>query len=578
MKLIGGTFLDKPQRRFVAAPLHPFWFEVGQPIAVNRVVSGESTEQETQQDTVVDIYTPAVVTQDFDIPVVGFVRTKSETITIASNNPAVATIVENRAVRVSDGSATITVSSAIRGVSFRLTFGTVSTTTQDFSSWAAGTLAKHCSDAVDLRLASKSAATALRLFTTQNHAAGSYVRNPDFWAGGSPVSGATASYVSEDSTTDGSWIGTYGGRGYRLGNGLTSLPSQVLIGITESSHYNGWEGFYSGFAAALELPGGGTTTEINYTGGSSFNVRINAGLRMFRVSFYCWDADGLGRSQRIDVKAHGTSAVLATRSISAFIANGRYVTFDFTGDVDVVFTNTTPGGGNAVLAGIFFDNSPTAPVDLTCISPWNSAGGGTRAGALITKRHIIFAAHYPLVVGSTIRFIGMDNTVYTRTVVATRTHPLYSPYYPDLTVAVLDSDLPEAITPCKVFPDTLETYLPNVRYGIPSLGLDQEEKGLVTDLIRLDNYAAFGVPSDAKRLEFYESKIGGDSGNPSFLIVNGELVLLTVWTYGGAGSGTDINDQLTAINTLIAGCDADAGNGGTGYTVSGVDLSGFPSY
>ncbi|MEN9841224.1 MAG: hypothetical protein RL376_1024, partial [Verrucomicrobiota bacterium] len=70
---------------------------------------------------------------------------------------------------------------------------------------------------------------------------------------------------------------------------------------------------------------------------------------------------------------------------------------------------------------------------------------------------------------------------------------------------------------------------------------------------------------------FYEEKIGGDSGNPAFLIINGQLVLLTCWTYGGGGSGTSVHNQKAAINTLMTTL-------GGGYQLTPVDLSAFPSY
>jgi Bacterial Ig-like domain (group 2) len=211
--------------------------------------------------------------------------------------------------------------------------------------------------------------------------------------------------------------------------------------------------------------------------------------------------------------------------------------------------------------------------DLTCISPWNSTGINTRAGTLVSPRHIIFTAHYQINTNATIRFIMADGTVVTRTMVNKLVHPSYNPYYPDIVVGVLDSDVPEGITFAKVLPDDYREYLPSLsyNYSIPCLTLDQEEKALVTDLGFDTTITGFAVPIDAKRLEFYESKIGGDSGNPAFLRVNSDLVLLTVWTYGGAGSGTSITDQKTAINTMMTTL-------GGGYQLTECDLSSFNNY
>lgn len=217
--------------------------------------------------------------------------------------------------------------------------------------------------------------------------------------------------------------------------------------------------------------------------------------------------------------------------------------------------------------------------NLTCISPWNSTNSNRRAGTLITPRHIIFAAHYQISNGATIRFIDPENNVVTRTMTHKRVHPDYSPYFPDLVVGILDSDVPADILPCKVLPDNWQTYLPTSIDRIPCLTLDQEEKALITDGYNLSSsYTSFRAPlADSARSDFYESKIVGDSGNPAFLIISGELVLLTVWTYGGAGSGTSITYFKNDINQMIESVDALA-SVNTGYTLTEIDLSTFNTY
>jgi hypothetical protein len=212
-------------------------------------------------------------------------------------------------------------------------------------------------------------------------------------------------------------------------------------------------------------------------------------------------------------------------------------------------------------------------IDLTPISPWNSTGGGTRAGTLISPRHIIFAAHYQINNGATIRFIDENNNIITRTMTSKLTHPDYTPYYPDITIGILDSDVPAGISYAKILPQNWANYLPSLSttYTIPALVTDQEEKGLVTDLYSLGNMAYFRSPTDTTRLSFFENIISGDSGNPAFLIINGELIILTVWTYGGAGSGTNILAHKTAINTMMSTL-------GGGYSLTEVDLSSFNDY
>jgi hypothetical protein len=217
--------------------------------------------------------------------------------------------------------------------------------------------------------------------------------------------------------------------------------------------------------------------------------------------------------------------------------------------------------------------------DLTPISPWNSQGGNQLAGILISPRHVLFATHYAAGAGAVMRFIKADNSVVERTITAASGLPGYGSFYPDLTVGVLNSDVPAGIEFARILPDAWATKLPSLSTNhIPCLTLDQEEKALVTDLSSITsaagNYgamASFSAPADAKRLEFYEEKVGGDSSNPACMIVNGQLVVLTCWTFGGAGSGTSVVYHKAAINSAMTSL-------GGGYQLTDADLSAFPNY
>lgn len=221
-------------------------------------------------------------------------------------------------------------------------------------------------------------------------------------------------------------------------------------------------------------------------------------------------------------------------------------------------------------------------LNLTCISPWNSStgwpGGTTGAGTLITPRHIIFAAHFELPVGCNIRFITNNNTIVQRRVIAKKRHPSYTILYPDLTIGVLDSDVPSSISFCKILPDNWSNYLPTDIDDIPCLVLDQEEKSLIADGWSSINNGAGIIqlkrPSDTKRLQFYEDLIAGDSGNPCFIIINNQIVILTVWTSGPSGAGTSISAQKAVLNQMIKELDTSVGVD-TGYTLSEIDLSNF---
>lgn len=223
--------------------------------------------------------------------------------------------------------------------------------------------------------------------------------------------------------------------------------------------------------------------------------------------------------------------------------------------------------------GIYIRNTScwAYSLDLTCISPWNSYGGAYRAGTLISPRHIALANHYGIPSGSTIRFITTDNQIITRTVGSS----LQPAGYNDIKIAVLDSDVPSSISFAKVLPANWASYLPGLAFGVPTIFTDQEEKALINvwkNMPNEDTHKVYFVsPTDAyeHRLALYEPVVGGDSGNPCFIIVNGELVLLTTWW--SVNTGSFYTDFIDAINTVMTTL-------GGGYQLTQVDLSSFPTY
>lgn len=215
-------------------------------------------------------------------------------------------------------------------------------------------------------------------------------------------------------------------------------------------------------------------------------------------------------------------------------------------------------------------------INLSCCSPWNSDGGIRKAGTLISPRHIIYAAHYPINIGSTIRFVTTGNVVVERVLTnVTNLDPLVSTlYYPDFRIGLLDSDI-TTCTFAKVLPTGFANYISQDGFGIPILCLDQEEKALVKEIANLtyqyhagEYYTWCRYPSTYNRIQFYENIISGDSGNPAFIIINNEPILLTVWTYRADGMGTFVSSWYTAINTAMTGL-------GGGYTLTAANITGF---
>ena len=216
-------------------------------------------------------------------------------------------------------------------------------------------------------------------------------------------------------------------------------------------------------------------------------------------------------------------------------------------------------------------------VDFTCASPWNSYGGVNRAGVLISPRHMLFAAHYPILIGSTVRFVTQNNVLVTRTISNTLTHPQYNSPYTynnDIQIALLDSDVPNTINFCQILPINYGKYLPSLKRNteIPIIIIDQSELISISNLYQLDLQAkSIGQDLSSPRRAFYRELYTGDSGSPAFLIINNIPIIIFVATYGFGGSGAFVTLQKDAINTMMSQL-------GGGYQLTEINLSSFSSY
>jgi hypothetical protein len=150
---------------------------------------------------------------------------------------------------------------------------------------------------------------------------------------------------------------------------------------------------------------------------------------------------------------------------------------------------------------------------------------------------------------------------------------------------LLDSDLPASITPCKIFPDGYETYLPAgattaAAATLPLLAMDFSENGIALEF-RAEQVQSNvptiiqGAPTLPDRLAFYDPIISGDSGNPIFAVIGSELWLLS--TFFGALSGPFYGALVTELNAMITTLDTLQGDI-TGHTVTVGDLSSYTTY
>jgi len=191
-------------------------------------------------------------------------------------------------------------------------------------------------------------------------------------------------------------------------------------------------------------------------------------------------------------------------------------------------------------------------IDLTPISVWNSNGEDVRAGTLISPRHVILANHYSVPNGTTMRWVDRSNNVVTRTV--SNQIQIGSS---DIQILLLDSDVPSNISFCKVVDSSFsQKFKLN---EIPLLYTDQEEKALVAES-SINSGESFSIYSGTKnyRGNFYETVVGGDSGNPVGFVVGNEIYLATTFFHSEDGPNFGYYNSLinSGMNALGGGYSA----------------------
>lgn len=211
-------------------------------------------------------------------------------------------------------------------------------------------------------------------------------------------------------------------------------------------------------------------------------------------------------------------------------------------------------------------------LDLTgyaaCIVPLGGVGGG----ALITKKHVLFANHVPYsATPFLIFFVTNNNLSITYNVIKTRRVG-----NTDILIGELDREVDPSLKVYSVLPSNYLKYF-NKNTSFPILHSDQERKALIANYGSIENVDGCNCvtivpPKEPNRSQYYEQVIGGDSGNPVFVIINNEAVLIGGWYkqwYNGGGLCTCIPNYINEINTIL---------NESGMKLKEIDLSGFATY
>lgn len=278
-----------------------------------------------------------------------------------------------------------------------------------------------------------------------------------------------------------------------------------------------------------------------------------------------------------------------------------------------VYSSQNPYGG-VNDAGIWVRNPDcwlNGVSNISCFSPAQRSGASwwQRAGTLITRKHALFAKHFvPSILpngGTPLIFVDENNNAISRNIIQ------YAYDTTDIAIALLDSEVPSNIKIAKVLPVNFIDYvntLPFLGWENPELidiqgfwlkdsflyaiSLDEEEKASVklwigsarggppsnrtgvAQFYRYYNYSygsniipnPLASPMINNLLSWDDPIVSGDSGNPAFLIIDNELVVLTTWQ--SINSGPFISSRYTQVNNLIESLSP-----GEGYSLTPVDLA-----
>ena len=173
--------------------------------------------------------------------------------------------------------------------------------------------------------------------------------------GGAPVVPASASFVAQDTTTQGSWKGVYGADGSSISQdpsgGNPALPAYAALSLKNNGNYL-WSAA-TAESRALQKTAVGSTDRLKggWYSSESFTAALNlTDGQTHQVALYAADWDSADRTETIQVIDSVTGAVLDSRNLSAF-QNGVYLVWNVRGNV--IFNIVNTGRSNAVLSGIF---------------------------------------------------------------------------------------------------------------------------------------------------------------------------------------------------------------------------------
>lgn len=191
---------------------------------------------------------------------------------------------------------------------------------------------------------------------------------------------------------------------------------------------------------------------------------------------------------------------------------------------------------------------------LTAISPFNRQGGYHGPGTAVTPRHIVMVTHMLSQPGTVFDFATTDSRIVSRKLIAYSD----SKKIGDLSVGLLDADLPPSIGFLRVMPPLWRQIMPEAfQTRGPGFYQGNRSKSEVHPVVAFNHwkqafvadFAGTGVMLDKSVWfpDWFGRAAGGDSGHPLCVLANDELFLITLYTT--PSGGMLYPDYITIINT-----------------------------
>ena len=171
-----------------------------------------------------------------------------------------------------------------------------------------------------------------------------------------------------------------------------------------------------------------------------------------------------------------------------------------------------------------------------------------RTLTLVSPRHAMMARHYQRKIGSTVTFHDRRGKPVTRQI-----NGIVN-LENDIAVVILDEDVPPTVKTYRLLPPG-ESYSKLLRgsHVLITSWANGARKVHIHSVFSVFSGLVTFVDTATLPASFFNKLIKGDSGNPSFLWLNNEPILIGTHTYGGSGRGPffSTTENFSEINAAM---------------------------